>query len=48
MSTHTCKESDCCTCSMAALEPDEQCPVHGMGEYPPRCAVLWEVYEERV
>jgi hypothetical protein len=21
-----------------ALEPDERCPVHGPGEFPPRCA----------
>lgn len=24
-------------CSIQALEPDEECPVHGIGEWPPRC-----------
>ena len=28
-----------CECSLTALEPDENCPVHGLGEYPPRCGV---------
>ena len=33
---HTCKESNSCCCSLAALEPDEDCPVHGW-PWPPRC-----------
>jgi len=27
-----------CTCDLSALEPDEDCPQHGHGEWPPRCA----------
>lgn len=39
MKEHECKESKLCSCSMTALEPDEECPVHGAGEWPPRCCV---------
>jgi hypothetical protein len=34
---HVCSEDKTCTCSIQALEPDEECPVHGAGPYPPRC-----------
>ena len=37
MKEHTCKEIDYCICSSQALEPDEQCPKHGGGVWPPRC-----------
>jgi hypothetical protein len=37
MKNHNCKEEDLCICSTVALEPKENCPVHGAGEYPPRC-----------
>ena len=33
---HECKESRVCCCFMLALEPDDQCPVHGY-PYPTRC-----------
>jgi hypothetical protein len=34
---HICKPLDpYCVCSIVALEPDEQCPIHGV-EYPKRC-----------
>lgn len=36
---HTCKKSTMCTCSSLGLEPDESCPVHGAGEFPPRCEI---------
>ena len=36
---HVCRESKTCTCYQLALEPDESCPQHGAGEWPPRCAV---------
>lgn len=36
---HVCRESRSCVCSIQALEPDEECPVHGVGEWPPRCDV---------
>ena len=35
--SHVCKESRTCCCYQLALEPDEKCPVHGAGEWPPRC-----------
>lgn len=34
---HFCKESSTCTCHLLASEPDEKCPVHGVGKWPPRC-----------
>lgn len=33
---HICKEDKTCCCSLTALEPDEDCPVHGW-PYPSRC-----------
>jgi hypothetical protein len=33
---HTCRQSRTCICSATALEPDEQCPIHGV-DHPPRC-----------
>ena len=35
---HICKEGTYCTCSIVGLEPDEECPQHGGGIWPPRCA----------
>jgi len=35
---HVCRESRTCCCSLTALEPDEDCPVHGW-PYPPRCEI---------
>lgn len=34
---HTCERATGCCCSSAALEPDQDCPVHSGGEFPPRC-----------
>lgn len=34
---HICCESRTCVCGIIADEPDEKCPVHGAGEWPPRC-----------
>lgn len=44
---HIHKKSDVCTCSLLAMEPDEQCPIHGY-PWPPRCAecgqyMKWQV-----
>ncbi len=36
---HICRESHTCCCSVLALEPDEDCPVHAQGPWPPRCEV---------
>ncbi len=38
MKDHKCKPATTCTCNRSALTPDESCPVHGSGEFPPRCA----------
>jgi hypothetical protein len=37
MKKHNCKEANYCSCYSQALEPDEDCTVHGV-PYPPRCA----------
>lgn len=34
---HVCKEPRYCCCSVIGLEPDEDCPIHGRGPWPPRC-----------
>ena len=36
---HDCRESTTCCCYLLADEPDEECPVHGGGTWPPRCEV---------
>lgn len=36
---HVCREAKDCCCSLQALEPDEDCPVHAQGPWPPRCEV---------
>lgn len=33
---HKCEPDDICCCTILALEPDEQCPIHGW-PYPRRC-----------
>lgn len=33
---HVCVVAKTCCCSVLALEPNEDCPVHGV-PYPPRC-----------
>jgi len=37
MSEHTCEEPRTCRCYLLADEPNEDCPVHGCGPWPPRC-----------
>jgi hypothetical protein len=36
---HICEISKTCECSTTALEPDENCPIHGLGHFPPRCCI---------
>lgn len=36
---HFCKELDYCICGQTAIEPNEDCPVHGAGTYPKRCTI---------
>jgi hypothetical protein len=37
MKPHKHRESTTCCCWLQALEPNENCPVHGWGPWPPRC-----------
>lgn len=34
---HKCERPNWCRCNLDALEPNEDCPIHGCGEFPPRC-----------
>ncbi len=48
--SHVCERSKTCCCYMLADEPAENCPVHGMGEYPPRCCIcgkFMKIYDEQ-
>jgi hypothetical protein len=36
---HNCKRLDLCICSQLSNEPNENCPIHGNGEWPPRCMI---------
>lgn len=37
---HTCHRENTCTCWVAALEPADDCPIHGCGPaWPPRCCI---------
>lgn len=38
MAAHTHELPRTCICYLLAQEPDEKCPIHGGGEWPPRCA----------
>lgn len=49
---HICKESKTC-CYSLALEPAENCPQHGAGEWPPRCGICgkflpWSIREKQL
>lgn len=37
-SAHICAETTVCCCYLLAYEPNERCPIHGCGPWPPRCA----------
>lgn len=48
MKEHECRENKTCTCYLLADEPNEDCPVHGSGLWPPRCEICgrfmkWEI-----
>ncbi len=34
---HVCQRPRTCSCSSQGLEPNEDCPIHGAGDWPPRC-----------
>lgn len=38
MKKHKCCVQDYCHCSTTALEPNEDCPLHGYA-WPPRCVI---------
>lgn len=44
---HECEEDHLCCCSMTALEPNEDCPVHAAGPYPPRCGICGKFIKRR-
>jgi hypothetical protein len=35
---HECQRPRTCSCGATADEPGDDCPIHGSGEWPPRCA----------
>ena len=37
MKDHVCEENKECICFGWKNEPDERCPQHGAGSWPPRC-----------
>lgn len=37
--SHVCRESKTCCCYPLADEPDDDCPVHAGGPWPPRCEI---------
>jgi hypothetical protein len=34
---HKHRRPTTCNCSIEALEPKDTCPIHGAGDWPPRC-----------
>jgi hypothetical protein len=36
---HEHRRPHTCACSIQALEPKETCPIHGSGDWPPRCEI---------
>jgi hypothetical protein len=36
---HKCQVSKTCKCYLLASEPNEKCPIHGAGDWPPRCEI---------
>ncbi len=53
MDEHECKVSNACCCYIGALQPEDNCPMHGCGEWPPRCMycgkfIKWTTAEEQM
>lgn len=38
MEAHECREGQTCICNVSALEPNEDCPIHGY-PYPNKCEI---------
>ena len=52
MKYHICVEKDYCICDQLADEPNEHCPIHGYGTFPPRCDICgrfmkWKKYNKK-
>jgi hypothetical protein len=47
MKKHRCREGRTCVCSIVALEPEEDCPIHGSGPWPPRCKICGRFIRRR-
>lgn len=48
-----CERVDWCLCSANSDSPNEACPIHEGGEWPPRCAdcgrfMVWTRKEKRI
>ena len=39
MTDHKCRAMTGCICWTGDLEPDDNCPMHGSGAWPPQCEV---------
>ena len=48
MKLHICQRSTTCCCYMLADEPNWRCPVHGTGEWPPRCGECGRFLPSRI
>jgi len=44
---HKCQRPTTCCCSVAGLEPSEECPIHSGGEWPPRCELCGQFMKWR-
>ncbi len=45
MKKHRCKEWNVCICGTLAEEPNENCPIHGQGEYPKHCGICGRFFK---
>ncbi len=48
MKKHKHKESQECNCWILSDTPDEDCPQHGIGEWPPRCQYCGRFIKRRM
>lgn len=39
MENHICRAGHTCKCYALASEPNQHCPIHGDGYWPPRCEI---------
>ena len=48
MKKHVHKRCSTCICKINGIEPDEQCPVHGSGEFPLRCEICGKFMKRKL